>query len=104
MCHGRVLVSGTRPRSGWPRRAHPRADGAFFVPGPFDDRHARRTDTGTSGSTAMSTTALPATPLRKAIRHELEAIRGKWVWLVALGVALIVLGTVMLGSPVVATL
>ena len=41
----------------------------------------------------MSSTSLPETPLRKAIRHELQAIRGKWIWLVVLGIALIVLGT-----------
>ena len=52
----------------------------------------------------MSNTSLPQTPLRKAIRHELQAIRGKWIWLVALGIALIVLGTILLGSPVIATL
>ncbi len=45
-----------------------------------------------------------AAPLRKAIRHELRAIRGKWIWLVALGIALIVLGTILLGSPAIATL
>jgi len=52
----------------------------------------------------MTTSSLPETPLRKAIRHELEAIRGKWVWLVVLGVSLIALGTVLLGFPVIATL
>jgi uncharacterized membrane protein HdeD (DUF308 family) len=52
----------------------------------------------------MSSTSLPETPLRKVIRHELQAIRGKWLWLVALGIALIVLGTILLGSPVIATL
>jgi uncharacterized membrane protein HdeD (DUF308 family) len=52
----------------------------------------------------MNTTPLTETPLRSAIRQEVQAIRGKWVWLVALGVALIVLATVMFGFPVVATL
>jgi uncharacterized membrane protein HdeD (DUF308 family) len=52
----------------------------------------------------MSTTDLRETPLRNAIRHELQAIRGKWIWLVVLGVSLIVLGTILLGSPVIATL
>jgi uncharacterized membrane protein HdeD (DUF308 family) len=52
----------------------------------------------------MSTTAFPDTPLGKVIRHEVQAIRGKWIWLVALGIALIVLGTILLGSPVIATL
>ena len=44
------------------------------------------------------------TPLRKVIRHELQGIRGKWMWLVVLGICLIVPGTVLLGSPVIATL
>src|SRR5262245_32816026 len=52
----------------------------------------------------MSSTGLPETPLRKVIRHELQAIRGKWIWLVVLGIALIVLGTLLLGAPVIATL
>ena len=52
----------------------------------------------------MSSTSLPETPLRKVIRHELQAIRGKWIWLVVLGIALIVLGIILLGSPVIATL
>jgi uncharacterized membrane protein HdeD (DUF308 family) len=52
----------------------------------------------------MTATHLPETPLGKVIRHELQAIRGKWIWLVALGIALIVLGVIMLGSPVIATL
>jgi uncharacterized membrane protein HdeD (DUF308 family) len=52
----------------------------------------------------MSSTSLPETPLRNVIRHELQAIRGKWIWLVVLGIALIVLGTILLGSPVIATL
>src|SRR3974377_1879676 len=53
---------------------------------------------------SAGTTRLPETPLRKVIRHELQAIRGKWIWLVVLGIALIVLGTILLGSPVIATL
>ena len=42
----------------------------------------------------MSSSSLPETPLRKVIRHELQAIRGKWIWLVVLGIALIVLAHV----------
>ena len=52
----------------------------------------------------MSTAGVSGAPLRKAIRHDLQAIRGKWIWLVVLGIALIVLGIVLLGSPVIATL
>jgi uncharacterized membrane protein HdeD (DUF308 family) len=55
-------------------------------------------------STTMSTAGFPDMPLRKAIRHELQAIRGKWAWLAVLGVALIVIGVLLLGFPVVATL
>ena len=52
----------------------------------------------------MSTTGFPDAPLRRVIRHELQAIRGKWIWLVVLGIALIVVGTILLGFPVVTTL
>jgi uncharacterized membrane protein HdeD (DUF308 family) len=52
----------------------------------------------------MSTAGLSETPLRKVIRHEIQAIRGKWIWLVVLGIALIVLGTILLSSPFIATL
>jgi uncharacterized membrane protein HdeD (DUF308 family) len=52
----------------------------------------------------MSMADLPETPLRKAIRHELQAIRGNWLWLVVLGISLIVLGTLLLGAPVITTL
>jgi uncharacterized membrane protein HdeD (DUF308 family) len=46
---------------------------------------------------------LPAV-LRPELRHELNALRGNWSWFVFLGVALIVLGTVALGSVVIASL
>src|SRR3974390_3607964 len=52
----------------------------------------------------MSTADFRQTPFRNDIRHELQAIRGKWIWLVVLGVCLVVLGTILLGSPVIATL
>jgi len=42
--------------------------------------------------------------LRPELRHELNALRGNWIWFVLLGVALLVLGTVALGSVVVASL
>jgi uncharacterized membrane protein HdeD (DUF308 family) len=51
----------------------------------------------------MSIAEVPDLPLRRVLRHELQAIRGKWLWLVVLGIALIVLGTLLLGFPVVAT-
>jgi len=43
----------------------------------------------------MSTAGFPDAPLRRVIRHELQAIRGKWIWLVVLGILLIVLGTIL---------
>jgi uncharacterized membrane protein HdeD (DUF308 family) len=42
--------------------------------------------------------------LRRELRHELEALRGHWFWFVILGVSLVVLGTVALGSVVIASL
>jgi uncharacterized membrane protein HdeD (DUF308 family) len=38
------------------------------------------------------------------LRHDLDALRGNWLWFVILGVALIVLGSVALGSVVAASL
>jgi len=38
------------------------------------------------------------------LRHDLHALRGNWLWFVALGVALIVLGFIALGSVVTASL
>ena len=45
-----------------------------------------------------------AASLRQELRHELNALRGNWIWFVLLGVLLVVLGTVALGSMVVASL
>src|ERR1700760_4496785 len=42
--------------------------------------------------------------LRQELRHELEALRGNWFWFVILGVSLVVLGTVALGSVVITSL
>jgi uncharacterized membrane protein HdeD (DUF308 family) len=42
--------------------------------------------------------------LRRELRHELDALRGNWFWFVILGVVLVVLGTVALGSVVIASL
>ena len=42
--------------------------------------------------------------LRHELRHELDALRGNWFWFVILGVTLVVLGTVALGSVVIASL
>jgi len=51
----------------------------------------------------MSTpTAFPE--IRRTLRHELEAIRGQWVWLMTLGIVLIVVGTLAIGAPFIASL
>jgi uncharacterized membrane protein HdeD (DUF308 family) len=36
---------------------------------------------------------------RRVLRHELEAIRGKWGWILALGIVEIVVGTLAIGMP-----
>jgi uncharacterized membrane protein HdeD (DUF308 family) len=43
-------------------------------------------------------------PLVAALRHELEALRGNWFWFVILGVSLVVLGAIALGSVGIASL
>jgi uncharacterized membrane protein HdeD (DUF308 family) len=43
-------------------------------------------------------------PLVAELRHGLDALRGNWFWFVMLGIALIVLGFVALGSVVIASL
>lgn len=43
-------------------------------------------------------------PLAMQLRHEVDALRGNWLWFVALGVSLIVLGFIALGSVVIASL
>jgi uncharacterized membrane protein HdeD (DUF308 family) len=40
----------------------------------------------------------------RVLRHELEAIRGHWAWLLALGIVMIVVGTLALGAPFVASI
>ena len=42
--------------------------------------------------------------LRQELHHELEALRGNWFWFVILGISLVILGTVALGSVVIASL
>jgi uncharacterized membrane protein HdeD (DUF308 family) len=36
---------------------------------------------------------------RRVLRHELEAIRGNWGWILALGIVLIVVGTLAIAMP-----
>jgi uncharacterized membrane protein HdeD (DUF308 family) len=43
-------------------------------------------------------------PLEAELRHGLTALRGNWVWFVALGVSMVVLGILALGSVVIASL
>jgi uncharacterized membrane protein HdeD (DUF308 family) len=45
-----------------------------------------------------------AAALRQELRHESDALRGNWFWFVILGVSLVVLGMVALGSVVIASL
>ena len=52
----------------------------------------------------MNSIDFPDVPLRRVLRHELEAIRGQWIWLVSLGIGLILLGFFLLSFPVVGTL
>jgi uncharacterized membrane protein HdeD (DUF308 family) len=40
---------------------------------------------------------------RRVLRHELEAIRGNWGWLLALGIVLVVVGTGAIVAPLVAS-
>ena len=40
---------------------------------------------------------------RRVLRHELEAIRGNWGWLLALGIVLIVIGMIAVGMPLAAS-
>ncbi len=41
---------------------------------------------------------------RRSLRHELEAIRGRWIWLVILGIAMVVFGTAAIAAPFIASL
>jgi len=41
---------------------------------------------------------------RREMRHELEAIRGRWVWLLVLGIALVAFGMFAIAAPLISTL
>jgi uncharacterized membrane protein HdeD (DUF308 family) len=41
---------------------------------------------------------------RRVLRHELEAIRGNWGWILALGIVLVVVGTIAVAMPFIASL
>lgn len=43
-------------------------------------------------------------PTIAELRHGLHALRGNWIWFVILGVALVVLGVIAMGSAVIASL
>jgi len=49
------------------------------------------------------TTATTASDPIAVVRHELQAIRGHWWWFLVLGIAMEVLGTIALGSPLIAS-
>jgi uncharacterized membrane protein HdeD (DUF308 family) len=40
----------------------------------------------------------------RSLRHELEAIRGRWIWLVVLGIAMVVFGTLAIAAPFIASI
>ena len=40
---------------------------------------------------------------RRVLRHELEAIKGHWVWILVLGIILVLVGTLAVMMPLVAT-
>src|SRR5437763_446433 len=63
--------------------------------GPGLDRPVRR---------SLMSIDLDRRPLAVAPHHELDALRGNWFWFVLLGVALVVLSTVALGSVVITSL
>jgi len=46
---------------------------------------------------------VPSTPGLPSWTHELEALRNQWRWFLALGIAMVVFGTIAIGSAVVAT-
>jgi uncharacterized membrane protein HdeD (DUF308 family) len=46
----------------------------------------------------------PDHPFAAQLRHELNALRGQWFWFVLLGITLVVLGIIALGSVVIASL
>jgi uncharacterized membrane protein HdeD (DUF308 family) len=40
---------------------------------------------------------------RRVLRHELQAIQANWAWFLALGIILIVVGTIAVGMPIVSS-
>jgi uncharacterized membrane protein HdeD (DUF308 family) len=51
----------------------------------------------------MSTSTEPRLA-RRVLRHELEVIQGNWGWILALGIILIIVGTIAITMPLVASL
>jgi uncharacterized membrane protein HdeD (DUF308 family) len=49
-------------------------------------------------------TGLELGGIRHILRHELEVIRGKWLWLMILGFVLVVVGMLAIGAPFIASL
>jgi uncharacterized membrane protein HdeD (DUF308 family) len=46
---------------------------------------------------------VPAGMLRRNLRHEIEALRGEWIWFLILGAVMIVIGVLAIGTPWIAS-
>jgi uncharacterized membrane protein HdeD (DUF308 family) len=68
-----------------------RADPFYFT---FDTRN---TETEMSSSIEVQ-------KARRTLRHELDVLRGEWLWFLILGIGLIVVGMIAIGAPLVASL
>src|SRR5262249_47797831 len=42
--------------------------------------------------------------VRRVLRHELDAIKGNWGWILGLGIALVIVGTIAVIMPLASTL
>jgi uncharacterized membrane protein HdeD (DUF308 family) len=62
------------------------------------------THVGSSKEIKTMSTNVGFPEARRVLRHELEAIRGRWVWLLVLGIILVVVGTFAIGAPLIASL
>lgn len=50
------------------------------------------------------TRTVEVTRVRRELRHELEAIRGRWIWLLILGIALVAFGMFAIAAPFISSL
>ncbi len=46
---------------------------------------------------------LTPNPNSPSLAHEIELLRDQWKWFLALGIALVVMGTIAIGDAVIAT-